>query len=133
MKKRKGCTITLWIIGGIFVVISWWVLMAWKDQCGLILYREGDTAVVAQIVGSALCLTDLKGKYDNDTLVIHSYCKFMYFTFLKSRRAMIRGLSLEHPVKYVRYRDKVYPFEKLHIWYPSRGLTLKPFRKVKNR
>ncbi len=133
MKKRKGCMITLWIIGGIFVVISWLALRDWKDQCSLILYRAGDTAVIAQTVSSVLCLTDLKGKYDNDTLVIHSYSKFMYFTLLKSRRAMIRGLSLEHPVKYVRYLDKVYPFEKLHIWRYPKDITLKPFRKVKDR
>lgn len=133
MMKRKGCMIVLWVIGCFFVLISWLVLTDWKDRFGIVLYRANDTTVIAQISSSAYCLTALKGEYDNDTLVLHSYGKFMYFTFLKSRRGMYRGVTLEHPVQYVRFRDELYPFGKLHVWrFPDRMDRIS-FRKIKDK
>ncbi len=113
MKKRKGCMITLWIIGGFFVVISWLALRDWKDTCGLVIYKVDSTTLIGDISDSALYLTDLKGEYQQDTLIIHTYSKFVYFTFLESRKTARRGLVLERPVKFVKY-DK--SFKRLSVW-----------------
>lgn len=118
MKRRKGCLITLWIFAGLFVIVTWLALKSWRDACGLTIFRVNDTTMIADINDSIYALTNLKGKYENDTLIIHPYSKFVFFTLLKSRRRRRRALIMEHPVKYVKYRDKVFSYGKLPV-YPD--------------
>lgn len=118
MKRRKGCLITLLVFAGLFVIVTCLALKSWRDVCGLTIARVNDTTIIADINDSVYALTDLKGKYQNDTLIIHPYSKFLFFTILKSRRKSRRALILERSVKYVKYRDRVYSYGQLPL-YPD--------------
>lgn len=120
MKGRKGCLITLWIFGTLFLILICLIFRSWKDECTLFVDRVNDTTLIAEISGSAFYLTDLKGKFRADTLVLHSYSKFVYFTLLPSRQKDRRALLLNHPVKYVKYKNNIWSFGDLPV-YDSQG------------